>query len=105
MNIKLGIIKKKDIKLSYVFSWSGLLLFFFNIVIFYVSASLSIFKTLLAISIALLFIGAFYLCHKCKCPSCGFGQRGRFDSGFHTQLSLKKETVVCPVCKTIINLI
>lgn len=105
------VIFKKHIRLSYCFSWTGLGLMAVGIILQwgiqpkFMMESTGFFSVVLAIGIIFLFVGGgYFLCCKCKCPVCGFGSGGKFDDGFHKVLSLKKQSITCPRCKSEIKL-
>lgn len=111
MKQKKSYILKKDIRLAYICSWSGLAILVGSIVLLIISKVVFDYQlpVLLWVSflfgVFLLLIGSgYYLCNKCKCPYCGFGSGGRYDSAFHKELSLKKQALICPCCKSEIRL-
>ena len=98
-------IRKRDIRLAYLFSWGGMGLFGFAVFLTFVTESVRLLPFLMVPAVAGLFMGTYFLCVRCKCPRCGYGGGGRFDHRFHRMLSTKRDIIVCPRCKGKIDII
>jgi len=104
-------INKKLILFSILFSRLGILIILFgSFILVWANQSQSYLRYIIVfLGLAFLFLGAFIMCEKCKCPHCSFGRSGnRFsDSAYHSLLTIKnvrKGMIICPKCKSSIEI-